>query len=60
MIALARVKANIEDLNASGELPVEVSVAFAVSEHVTKTEEMLSAALDGARRATSAGSLVGP
>jgi diguanylate cyclase (GGDEF)-like protein len=58
MIALARVRDHIEDLNASGELPVEVRVSVGIVEDITYGVEMLDAALEGARQEYAAGSLI--
>ncbi len=58
MIALTRVKTTIEDLNASGELPVEVHVAVGLVDEVAEAEEMLAAALASARESAQVGSLV--
>lgn len=58
MIALARVRDHIEDLNASGELPVEVRVSVGIVEDITYGVEMLDAAVEGARQEYAAGSLI--
>lgn len=58
MIALARVKEHIEDLNASGELPVEVRVSVGIADDITYGVEMLDTALEGARQEYAAGSLI--
>lgn len=58
MIALTRVKTTIEDLNASGELPVEVHVAVGLVDEVAEGEEMLAAALASARESVQVGSLL--
>ena len=57
MTALSRVKAQIEELNASGELPVEVHYAVGIVDEVTRSEEMMEYAREAARTASSMGSL---
>jgi diguanylate cyclase (GGDEF)-like protein len=51
LTALTRVAAAVDDLNASGELPVEVHLATGVVDTVAECDEMLQAARDAARRA---------
>jgi len=51
MIAAARVNAAVDDLNASGELPVEVRLAVGLTDTITDTEDMLSEASRAAARA---------
>ena len=58
MIALARVRDQIDDLNASGELPVEVRVSIGIADDIAYGLEMLDAALEGAREEHAAGSLI--
>ena len=58
MIALARVRDHIEDLNASGELPVEVRVSVGIADDITYGIEMLDAALEDARQEYAASSLI--
>ncbi len=50
MIALARLKTHLEDVNASGELPVEVRVSVGVADQIAEGDEMLKAALENARQ----------
>jgi diguanylate cyclase (GGDEF)-like protein len=59
MIALARLKGRIEDLNASGELPVEIRVSVGVVDQIADGEEMLKAALENVRQGYLAGSPAG-
>lgn len=58
MIALARVKRHIEDLNASGELPVEVRLSVGVVDRIAEGDEMLAAALESTRQDQLAGTSV--
>lgn len=59
MIALARVRANLEELNASGELPVEVRIAVGICDEVGQAEDMLAAAMGEARRESQLDSVAG-
>lgn len=58
MIALARLRGCIEDLNASGELPVEVRLSVGVVDDIAQGDEMLEAAFEGSRHEYVAGSLI--
>ena len=58
MIALARVKAQIEDLNASGELPVEVRLAVGVCDRSLDADDLLAAASEEARQLQETGRVV--
>ncbi len=58
MIALARVEGCIENLNASGELPVEVHVSVGVVDDIERGDDMMQAAFDTARKAYAAQRLV--
>ena len=51
LIAVARVNAAIDDLNASGDLPVEVRLAVGVTDRVADAGRMLDDACTAARRA---------
>lgn len=51
LIAVARVNAAIDDLNASGDLPVEVRLAVGVTDRVADARGMLEDACTAARRA---------
>jgi diguanylate cyclase (GGDEF)-like protein len=59
MIAVTRVKAQIEDLNASGELPVEVSVVVGIADWEEGQEDLLAAAYDAAKQEREALALAG-
>ena len=54
MIALARAASQIEDLNASGELPVEIRLAVGVCEHSPASQDLLGEAQEELRRAKEA------
>lgn len=56
---LARIRAQLEDLNASGELPVEVRVSVGLVERTAHSEDLLKEALEGARLASSVEELLG-
>ena len=51
MIALARVTTQIGDLNASGDLPVEVRLAIGLADHTDDADDLLAAACQSARQA---------
>jgi diguanylate cyclase (GGDEF)-like protein len=56
MAALARVVAQVEDLNASGELPVEIKLAIGIADQTGGLDAMLSEAYRAlARGLTSVG-----
>jgi diguanylate cyclase (GGDEF)-like protein len=55
LIAISRISAAIDDLNASGDLPVEVRVATGIVDLVLEPEEMLRAAREAAALARAAG-----
>jgi diguanylate cyclase (GGDEF)-like protein len=59
MIALARVGNGIIDLNASGELPVEVRVSVGAVDITQETDDMLGAAIKAEEQARSLGGYVG-
>ena len=59
MMALARVNSSIVDLNASGELPVEVRVTIGVVEWTSEVNDLLEAAVRAERQARQLGSLIG-
>ena len=59
MIALARVRAQIEDLNSSGELPEEVQLRIGLADRSEETAELLEAAAHSARRACGLGDPAG-
>ena len=48
MMALARLSACVEDLNASGELPVEVRLSLGIVDQIMSPQDMLTAALEAA------------
>lgn len=48
MLALARLNAHVEDLNASGELPVEVRLSVGVVDQIMSPQDMLTAAFKAA------------
>jgi diguanylate cyclase (GGDEF)-like protein len=50
MMALARLSACVEDLNASGELPVEVRLSLGIVDQIMSPQDMLTAALKAATR----------
>jgi len=58
MIALSRVRTQVDELNASGELPVEVRFAVGIADEITEADEMIESAREAARRASSMGSLI--
>jgi diguanylate cyclase (GGDEF)-like protein len=58
LIPLMRVNASIEDLNASGELPVEVRVGIGVVDQAADSDDPLEAALTTARQRRGVGALV--
>ncbi len=51
MIALSRLARQIEEINASGELPVEIRVHTGLCEHTQDTEDVLSQAQEELRLA---------
>jgi len=51
MIAIARLQGQVEDLNTSGELPVEIRFAAGIADHGADADSMLSAANDALRQA---------
>jgi diguanylate cyclase (GGDEF)-like protein len=51
MIALARIAAQIEDLNASGELPVEIRLNVGLCEYALGVQDLLAGALEDLQRA---------
>jgi len=57
LIAVARVNASIDDLNASGDLPVEVRLAVGVTDRVADGRGMLEEACTAARRARELGAI---
>lgn len=58
LVAVERVLTAVDDLNASGELPVEVKLAAGIVDHVCDAPDMLEAAQEAARRAYGLGSHV--
>jgi diguanylate cyclase (GGDEF)-like protein len=54
-VAMGRVSAAIDDLNASGDLPVEVRVATGIVDSVLEPEDMLHAAREATALARAAG-----
>ncbi len=54
MIALARLAHQIEEINASGELPVEIRVHTGLCEYARETEDLLAEAREVLRRARQA------
>lgn len=50
LVVVARVLAALDDLNASGELPVELRLAAGIVDHVTEATTMLAAAREEAKR----------
>jgi len=58
MIALERIASRIDDLNASGELPVEIRLSIGLVECAGQTEDLLGAATAAARQARGAGGVV--
>jgi diguanylate cyclase (GGDEF)-like protein len=59
MIALTRVRAQIADLNASGELPVEVRVAVGIADWSEGHEDLLAAAYQAAQQEQESLALTG-
>ena len=57
LIAMARVNAAIDDLNASGDLPVEVRLATGVTDRVADGRGMLEEACTAARRTRDLGAI---
>jgi diguanylate cyclase (GGDEF)-like protein len=55
IVAISRVASAIDDLNASGELPVEVRFAAGIVDAVAEPEEMLRSAQEAAALARGAG-----
>jgi diguanylate cyclase (GGDEF)-like protein len=55
LVAVGRVASAIDDLNASGELPVEVRFAAGIVDGVAEPEEMLCSSQQAAALARSAG-----
>ena len=51
MIALGRIATQIEDLNASGELPVEVRMEVGLCEYALGVQDLLASALEELRQA---------
>jgi diguanylate cyclase (GGDEF)-like protein len=51
MIALARIQGQIEDLNASGDLPVEVRVTVGLVDRSAETDDLLTAAMNAEQQA---------
>ena len=58
MIALQRIASGMDDLNASGELPVEVRLSIGLVECASQTEDLLGAATAAAIQARGAGGVV--
>jgi hypothetical protein len=56
---LARVSDSIVDLNALGELPVEVRVTAGVADRTSEACDLLTAAVSAERQARQLGSMVG-
>ena len=59
MIALARVRGQINDLNASGELPAEVRLIMGVVDRSGEPEDFLDAAYHAAQQARAVPGLIG-
>lgn len=57
MIALARIALQVEDLNASGELPVELALDAGVAEYLPGVPDLIEAALQDLERAKQSGRL---
>jgi len=57
LTAMARVNAAIDDLNASGDLPVEVRLAIGVTDRVADVDAMLKEAGAAARHGREVGAL---
>jgi len=53
MIALSRIARQIEDLNASGELPVEIRLLIGLADQSTGPERLLEEAYEGVGRGLS-------
>ncbi len=58
LIAMERVNAAIEDLNASGDLPIEVRLAIGVTDGAAEAEVMLEEAGTAARRVRGLGGVM--
>jgi len=55
LVAVGRVNQAVDELNASGELPIEVRLAAGIVDVVAEPEEMLRLAQEGAAQARNAG-----
>lgn len=59
LVAVSRVANAVEDLNASGELPVEIRLATGIVDSLADADDMLEAARQTAQRVFGAVALVG-
>jgi len=58
LIPLARVRSMVDDLNASGELPVEVNLWFGLVDQTVQGDDLLAEALRSALKARETGAVL--
>ena len=59
MIALARIHSQINDLNASGELPVEVRLTAGIADRPGEADDLLAAAAEAERQSRALSRIAG-